>query len=54
MLSKHNKSTEVLRQFKQETSVVIESFNGSLIASIEEQGTATLPVRIYYKVWRVS
>lgn len=47
MFSKHNESTEILCQFKQETSVVIESFDGSLIASIEEQRTTPLPVDIY-------
>lgn len=46
MLGKHNKSAEVLCQFKQETGVVVEPFNGSFIASIEEQRTTTLPVHI--------
>lgn len=47
MFSKDDESTEILCQFKQETSVVIEPFNGSLIASIEEQRTTSLPIDIY-------
>lgn len=46
MFSKHNKSTKMLCQLKQEAGIVIEPLNRPLIARVEEQRTTALPVYI--------
>ncbi len=40
MLSKHNKSIELRGNVEEEASVVVEGANGTLVAGVEEDGSA--------------
>ena len=44
VFGKDNEGTKVLCQLKQEAGILIETFNRSLISSVEEQGTTSLPI----------